>query len=242
MEKYPKLSSKYVESLSTPAVMSIIFTPFSRISILSQTSTNSTGQVIKNLMQQQSRMYAFYRGFSVSMVNNAIFLESCKRLNSYMNNNFNKLDESSSVKETKDIESNHYSAFTCYPSSSSLVNQRTEEQIEIDMTNKMNHGLKGMGFMILSGIISTTIVHPIDTVRVCMKSDVVQIDGSPAKSSIDVAKSIYNSYGVKGFYRGLIPSLVCTGIGSTLIVTGSVFFVTLDMLVKMNKEENKKDG
>lgn len=220
-DKYPGLKNGYIETLMNSANLSVILTPFDRVQIMSQTSNVSTTQIFKNLMMQQNRISSFYRGFNISFVNNVMFMGICKSMHSYMEKKSDKSDNLIKVTITKKKQTE----FACYSESDQKVEQ-SEELVEEDISKEANKVIRSFGNFILSGILSTAIVHPIDTIRTCVMSDVVQINGKPG-SSIEVAKSIYNSYGPKGFYRGLTPSLVSTGVGSTLIITVGVFYTSV---------------
>jgi len=59
-----------------------------------------------------------------------------------------------------------------------------------------------------AGLISMSLVYPLDTIKRCL-----MVSGSRGYSSYDVGlvnvvKSIYNAYGVRGFYRGIHIALL----------------------------------
>ncbi|KAL0482261.1 mitochondrial substrate carrier family protein E [Acrasis kona] len=82
----------------------------------------------------------------------------------------------------------------------------------------------------LSGIISRTLLHPVDTIKARMQ---VQKTGSINTntginsiygSTFDAAKKIYKYEGYRGFYRGLLPSLFFSGPAQTLYLTSYEVF------------------
>ena len=59
----------------------------------------------------------------------------------------------------------------------------------------------------LAGLVTTTIIYPLETIRSRMTYQQHNLSGSH-KSIIDCGKHIYKTYGISGFYRGLNISII----------------------------------
>jgi hypothetical protein len=83
---------------------------------------------------------------------------------------------------------------------------------------------------LLSSAVATTLVHPIDVVKVKYQDSVYY---NRKLTSTNITKNIYNAYGVRGFYRGLAPRLL------TFPTFYSVYYQAEHEIKKHVKTENK---
>jgi len=89
----------------------------------------------------------------------------------------------------------------------------------------------------LAGLIVSTILHPLEVVKIGIIMNPMKLELSGPKSFIVVGKYIHRTEGFKGFFRGLTPELVrsCSG-------TSMYFHILKDLELCFNRLNNgKKD-